>query len=565
MVTAVTAVAAFGSLWPMWSYDVVKGVINLLVAVSFVATGAVLGEEPTQRANARALVLSGLFWLVSWWNEWEAGPFPLLAETFGSLWYVFGGLALLRYPDAVLAHRSERVFLVGLGVWVCVTQFVAALFSRPEWHGFDRSLWWPTMFPDRAVSDSIITVFYAVTGLAAGIMLVFFLLKWRRVRGIDRIDALPVTIAAGSVALVGGVYLVIHLLPHSTQTTDKILTVVGLAALITPLAFLTAVLQRRLARSSVADLVIVLAASPTLVETQAALRGVLRDPTLRLWLWLPAHQAYVNDSDQVASSPPQDARWSVPVRGQDAKPLAVLVIDPALQRHPRLVESTVLASGLSLENGRLRADLEKQLAEVRASRARIVEAGMVERRRIERDLHDGAQQSLLAVAATLGVARIRATSDEEALEAIDRARSTLQTALRDLRQLAHGIHPAVLTQSGLGAAVESVTEGIPFPVELTIPDRRWPPSIESAVYFLACEALANAVKHAHATQAVVEIHSADCGVTLRVSDNGRGGASATDGGGLAGVADRIHALGGHFDLNSPPGRGTTITAHLPCE
>jgi signal transduction histidine kinase len=367
------------------------------------------------------------------------------------------------------------------------------------------------------------------------------------------------------VALVGGAYLVIHLLPHSTQTIDNILTVVGLTTLITPLAFLIAVLQRRLARSSVADLVIGLATSPTLAEIQAALRGVLRDPTLRLWLWLPAHQAYINDSDQMAISPPEDGRWSVPVRGHDAEPLAILVVAPALQRHPRLVESAVVASGLSLENGRLRADLEKQLAEVRASRARIVKAGMVERRRIERDLHDGAQQSLLAVAATLGVARIRATSDEGALEAIDRARSTLQTALCDLRQLAHGIHPAVLTQSGLGAALESATERIPFPVKLTIPDRRWPASIESAVYFLACEALANAVKHAHATQAVVEIHSADSGVTLRVRDNGRGSASVTDGGGLAGLADRIHALGGYFDLNSPPGRGTTITTYIPCE
>jgi signal transduction histidine kinase len=242
-----------------------------------------------------------------------------------------------------------------------------------------------------------------------------------------------------------------------------------------------------------------------------------------------------------------------------------LLVDPALQRHPRLIESAVIASGLSLENERLRTDLEKQLAEVRASRARIVEAGMAERRRIERDLHDGAQQSLLTAAATLGLARIRAASDQAALDAIDRARSDLQTALRDLRHLARGIHPAVLSQSGLGPALESVTERIPLSVTLRIPDRRWPPSIESAVYFLTCEALTNAVKHAKATRATVEVHSGDSGVTVRVSDDGQGGASPVDRGGLAGIADRVQGLGGTFELKSTPGdHGTTIMAHIPC-
>lgn len=563
VVTAVTAVASFGSLWPMWGSDIATGVINLLAAVSFVVTGVVLRDDLAQRGNARALVFCGLFWLVSWWNAWGTGPFPLLSETFGYLWFVFGGLALLRYPESVLAYRVERVILAGLGVWVCVAQFIVALFSRPEWHGFDRSAWWPSLFPDRAAAHDVQTAFYAVTAVFAGVMLVLLLLKLRRSRGIDRIDAVPVTVAAASVAIIGGVYMVTNLLPHSEQTINTLLTVVGVTSLITPLAFLTAVFRRQLVRSSVADLVIGLAATSTVGQVQEALRGVLRDPTLRLWLWLPTHGAYLDDSGGMATSPTAEGRWSVPVRGRDAKPLAVLLLDPALQRHPRLVESAVIASGFSLENGRLRADLETQLAEVRASRARIVEAGMAERRRIERDLHDGAQQSLLAAAATLGVARIHAASDETALDAIDRARSDLQTALGDMRHLARGIHPAVLSQSGLGAALESVTERMALPVELRITDRRWPPSIESAVYFLACEALVNAVKHAEATQATVEVRSGPS-VTIRVSDDGRGGASTIDRGGLAGMADRVRALGGEFVMNSPQGLGTTITASIPC-
>jgi hypothetical protein len=141
LVGAVSTVASVASLWPMWSTDFVTGVINLLGAVSFLVTAAVLGEDPAQRGNARALTLCGLFWLVSWWSAWLTGPGPLLAETFGYLWVVFGGLALLRYPGTVLARRAERVFLIGLGVWVCGAQLVADLFSRPEWSEFDPSAW----------------------------------------------------------------------------------------------------------------------------------------------------------------------------------------------------------------------------------------------------------------------------------------------------------------------------------------------------------------------------------------------------------------------------------------
>jgi signal transduction histidine kinase len=564
LVGAVTTACAVASLWPMWSTDFVTGVINLLGAVSFLVTAAVIGEDPGQRGNARALALCGLFWLVSWWSAWLTGPGPLLSETFGYLWFVFGGLALLRYPDAVLTRRSERLFLIGLGVWVCGAQLTADLFSRPEWSEFDPSAWWPALYPDLTIYTAVMTAFYVVTGLAVLIMLGFLIAKLRRVRGIDRIDAVPVTVAAGSVAVVGGVYMVTNLLPHSDHTIDVILTLIGLTLLITPLAFLTTVTQRRLVVSSVADLVLGLPTSPTVAQVQDALREVLRDPTAALWLWLPVLGTYVDAHGETACTPPTGDQWSVPVRGRDGEPLAVLLVDQALRRHPRLVRSAIMASGLSLENGRLRADLETQLAEVRASRARIAEAGMVERRRIERDIHDGAQQSILAAAATLGVARMHSAADAKALQAIDQARSDLQTALRDLRDLARGIHPAILSQSGLNAALEDVIERIPIPVELSIADRRWSAPIESTLYFLTCEALTNTVKHARAKVAVVEIRGDEAGATVTVVDDGLGGASIPREGGLAGIADRARALGGTFDIRSPLGVGTTITASIPC-
>jgi signal transduction histidine kinase len=563
LVGAVTTAAAVASLWPTWSTDFVTSVINLLGAVSFLVTAAVLSEDPPQRGNARALALCGVFWLVSWWSGWLTGPGPLLSETLGNLWFVFGGVALLRYPDTVLP-RAERVFLIGLGVWVCGAQLTADVFSRPEWSEFDPSAWWPALYPDFAIYTTVMTAYYIVTGLAVIVALGFLVAKLHRVRGIDRIDAVPVTVAAGSVAVVGGVYMVANLLPHSEHTINVILTLIGLTLLITPLAFLTAVTQRRLVMSSVADLVLGLPTSPTVAQVQDALREVLRDPSVQLWLWLPALRTYVDDRGETARAPQTGDQWSVAVRGRDGEPLALLLVDPALRRHPRLVRSAITASGLSLENGRLRADLETQLAEVRASRARIAEAGMVERRRIERDIHDGAQQSLLAAAATLGIARIHSAGDEKVLDAIDQARSDLQTALRDLRDLARGIHPAILSQSGLNAAIEDVIERIPLPVELSVVDRRWPPPIESTLYFLTCEALTNTVKYARANVAMVEIRGDERGVRVTVADDGTGGATIPRDGGLAGIADRARALGGSFDIRSPVGVGTTITASIPC-
>ena len=566
VVVVAAALLSCVSVSPLWHVDPLMAVINALVAVSCVTTGAALWDDPVQRGNALALGLTGGFWLMSWWYAWDVGPLPLLGECFGYLWFVVGGLALLRYPDPVLAHRFERVFLVALGVWVCVAQIAISLVSRPEWLDFDRSVWWPALFPDRTLTDALTGAYYAVTLAAALVILVLLVLKLRRVRGLDRLDAVPVIVAAAASGITGAAYLLANLIPHSPATIHLILLGVGFAALVVPVAFLAVVLQRRLVRSSVADLVvgIGIGTTPTVRQVQEALRSALHDPTLRLWLWLPAVGRYVDDRGATDDAPPPDGRWQVPVRGRQDEPLALLLMDPALKRHPRLVESAVVASGLALENGRLHADLQSQLAEVRASRTRIVEAGLAERRRIERDLHDGAQQSLLAAAATLGVARIYSAGEERALDAINQARSDVQTALRDLRALARGIHPPTLTQSGLAAALETMAERLPLRVALDLPRTRWTPSIESAIYFLTCEALTNTVKHARAATATVRIRCDGTTVSVAVRDDGLGGAAVAGQGGLAGIADRVRALGGVFGLDSPPGGGTTVTASIPC-
>jgi len=208
------------------------------------------------------------------------------------------------------------------------------------------------------------------------------------------------------------------------------------------------------------------------------------------------------------------------------------------------------------------ADAREQLA---ASRARIVEAGDAERRRLERNLHDGAQQRLVSVALILSEVEAKLDSEPEpALRLLESARGELALALDELRELARGIHPAILSDHGLGAALEALVARAPVPVEVTaLPRRRLPESIEAAVYYVAAEALTNVAKHANASGATVGVTLADGCARVKVRDDGAGGAELGNGFGLRGLADRVEALGGRLVVESPRGGGTTLSGEIP--
>jgi signal transduction histidine kinase len=224
----------------------------------------------------------------------------------------------------------------------------------------------------------------------------------------------------------------------------------------------------------------------------------------------------------------------------------------------------VQTSGLALKNAQLQAQAARaELEQVRASRARIIEAGLAERRRLERDLHDGVQQHLLGLAAQL-TAAMTSTADPAATAAFWQVRDELKEVLGELRDLAHGIHPAVLSQGGLAVALEDVTERLPLPVRVIAPASRAAPAVEATAYFVACEALTNAVKHAQAGSASVVIRMTGSWLDMEIADDGVGGA-APDGHGLANIVDRVRALDGDVTIDSPPGRGTRLVVRIPCE
>jgi signal transduction histidine kinase len=289
----------------------------------------------------------------------------------------------------------------------------------------------------------------------------------------------------------------------------------------------------------------------------------LGDRSVAIAYWLPDRGEFVDESGRPVTLPePGSGRaWTAVER--DGAPVAAIVHDAALDTSPELVEAAAAASSLAIDNERLKADLRARLEELRVSRLRIVEAADDARRRIERDLHDGAQQELLALALELRVLRSR-VGDTDALPLVDGIAKRLDVALGELRELARGIHPAILTQSGLSAAVGALAERATLPVEIEMDvDRRLPAPVEAAAYFLVAEALTNVSRYARATGARVQIEVDDDDLVVTVTDDGVGGVDVAGGSGLRGLQDRLATVDGRLEIDSPPGEGTRVTGRIP--
>jgi signal transduction histidine kinase len=337
--------------------------------------------------------------------------------------------------------------------------------------------------------------------------------------------------------------------------------VIGLA----PLAFLAGLLQIRLARTTVGDLLVELRADPEPAELRDALARALRDPSLTLVYWLPEYGSYADLDGRPVELPREDERRSVTLIDRDGVHVAALIHDPALNEEPELLEAATAAAGIALENARLHAELRARLEELRLSRARILDVGQRERQRLERNLHDGAQQRLVALSLELSALEHRLADDPDARARLDLARREIATSLDELRDVARGLHPAVVSGHGLEIALEQLAARAPVPVTVDIDlDERLPERLEVASFYLVSESLANIGKHARATAARVEVTKSEGVVVVEVVDDGVGGADTELGSGLRGLADRVEALGGRLRVWSPKGGGTRLRAELPC-
>jgi signal transduction histidine kinase len=333
-----------------------------------------------------------------------------------------------------------------------------------------------------------------------------------------------------------------------------------------PLAFLLGLLHSRLARSAAGELLVELRDDPEPADLRDALARALRDPSLTLAYWLPEFEAWVDrDGHEVQPAPAESGRATTPI-DRDGAHVAVLVHDPSLQDEPELLAAVSAGAAIALEHGRLHAELRARLGELRGSRARVIEAGQKERQRLERNLHDGAQQRLIALSLDLGMLEARLTDDDvDAAARLHAARDEIALSLGELRDVARGLHPAVVSGHGLEVALESLAAHAPVPVRLTVAlDGRLHEQLEVAAYYVVSESLTNVGKHARATSVTVDVGRVNGHVVVEVVDDGVGGADTERGSGLRGLADRVESLGGRVRVWTPRGGGTRVRAELPC-
>ena len=414
--------------------------------------------------------------------------------------------------------------------------------------------------PDTALTLLHVELGALIALLAAGVVV---LLVRRSGRPARRPIALLVDSYVLALALLA-VMLTAGLLEWpSFETLHRIAFVaLGLA----PALFLVGLLSARLARSDAADLFVELGANPAPADLRDALAKALRDPSLVLAYWLPDRDAWVDADGRAIEVPSPEPGRATALIDRDGERIAAMLHDASLEEERELLDAVGAAVGMALENARLQAELRAQIKELSESRSRVVEAEQRERQRLERNLHDGAQQRLIAISLELGQIAASVKADQDASARLDDARREIGVSLEELRDLARGLHPAVVTGHGLGVALESLAARAPVPVELTseIDGDRFQERLEVAAYYVVAESLANVGKHAKASAATVDVARSNGDLVIEVTDDGVGGADAGGGSGLRGLADRVEALDGRFVVHTPSDGGTTVTARFPC-
>lgn len=543
-----------------------SAVFVLLIGWSFIGSGLVAWRRRPASRFGLLMMAVGFAWLAA---ALEASNHPLLFSLgliIAPLWIGVFVHALLSFPTGRLETRAARLVVAAYYFDVAFLQLAWVLFAKtkhaPGCAGCPGNLF--VLADDPAVGNAILIAEQPVVGVAAlCCVLALLVQRWRRATAPLRRVLAPVLLSGGFCVLV--LLWTILLEPFSYTIGQVVGWAGGVAFAAVPLAFLAGLLQQRFARSSVGDLVVELGEKPTPPDLRGALSRALRDPSLQIAYWLPDSGSYVDADGRAVTLPSSGAGAASTLIEHGGQRVAALVHDRSLLDDPHLIRAVCAATGLALANARLNAELRARLDELRESRARIVEVGDAERHRLERNLHDGAQQRLLSVALGLRLAEARLASRPGDAEMIASSRLELERSLEELREVAHGIHPAVLSAHGLAVALEAVTARSAVPARLSIElDGRLPETVEATVYYLVCEALTNTGKHASASRAAIQICRRNDRLFVEVADDGIGSADISRGSGLRGLADRVAAMDGRLEVTSPPGGGTRIRAEIPC-
>jgi signal transduction histidine kinase len=515
-------------------------VVFTLVGGSFAACGLVAWRRRPDSHSGVLMTATGfLFFIAPLLGQLEAE----LASTVRVLavdWWVFPFVALILtlLDSGRLQRRLDRLLVASFALPLVFGQLLWMLFDPEEGHLL-------LAFPDADVAHVIDRGQRGTLAACCVATVAVVAVRWWRAPAPRRRALLPSL--AGGFGLLCFAALLVNDLVSGTRS-QTLLWIAACSLVLVPAAFLAGLLRSRLARGGLSELFRGLGAMSA-GDLQEGLRRALGDPSLEL----------AGATDPEAGP----GRTVTPVE-RNGRRVAALVHDASLEEDPELLEAASAATAIALENQHLLAEAEQRLEELKASRERIVAAGDAERRRLERNLHDGAQQRLVAIALQLRLLQNRVGHDPSAAELVTSASEELAESLAELRELARGLHPAAL-EHGLGAALEALASRSTVATTVSCETGgRLPEPVELAAYFVAAEALTNVAKYSHAKRATVHVWRSDGRASIEIADDGIGGADVTRGSGLRGLADRVEALDGRLSIVSPLGAGTTVTAELPC-
>jgi signal transduction histidine kinase len=528
--------------------------LGTALAWGFVGVGSYAWQRRPESRIGALMVLTGVAMITTALQFANSALLYTIGLAFDAIILAPFAQLVMAFPSGRLGDRASRIG-VGL-IWACgLLQVPMLVFMRdPSCDSCPDDL---LLFAKSDVAGDIVGNLQGLCLIVGVIVCVTVLIRrWLRASRLQR-QVLEPVLGLGVVILVLAILQGL-LRDTALGAATQILWFVAFALL--PWAFLAGLARSRFFRvATVGRLIERISLDPGAL--QDALRAALHDDSLVVAYWLPELGEYVELNGVV---PDTEGRETTEITNHGRR-VGALVHDTRLCETPDLLHEAAAAAALAIENARLQVELRARLEALRASRARLVEAGDAERRRLTRDLHDGAQQRLVSLMIELKLARSRLDEDPAlARKLLDSAVDNAAAAVDDLRDLAAGIHPAVLSQRGLDAAIESLATRASIPVELESRlEDRLPLPVETAAYFVVAEALTNVAKYANATHAAVSARVEDGTAVIEIRDDGAGGADATSGSGLRGLADRVGALDGTLRVDSPAGAGTVIRASIP--
>ncbi|MBI4897099.1 MAG: sensor histidine kinase [Actinobacteria bacterium] len=547
-------------------------IVALLVGWSFIGTGLFAWWRRPLNRTGMLMTAVGFTWFISSLTISDVPGVFIFGVALNNLVLIVLAYLVFAFPSGRLDSKYAR-WLIWFGFFDgVVLQFLGLLVLRhptPQMNCADCPSN-PLALTHNADLFTVLNHISAIGGVILLSAMVALLVRRRRTLGSAARRAIaPVMFAGGFTLAMFAAMIGISLFADESIVGD--ITHLGgvLGLVLVPYAFLFGLMRARFGGAeAVGELIESLTdADRREGNIRDALSEALGDPSLQFAYWLPDLEIYVDDLGEPVTLPDEGAGRAWSAVEHDGELIAAIIFDATVEDHRRLVRSAGAAAALALRNRRLEAELRAKVAELRASRARIVQAADETRRRLERNLHDGAQQQLISIALNLRLAKSKLEENPTAAgELIDQAANELATATDELRELARGIHPAVLSDHGLAAAVEALASRSTVPVELgELPERRLPEAIESAIYFVVAEALTNVARYAGEVSGARVAITANNGLAqVIISDDGAGGADPRNGTGLRGLTDRVAALDGKLKVFSPPGEGTRIEAEIPC-